>query len=114
QSLIIVGDEYLAKSYAVQTVAWLTLGALFYIFSGLFSHILGFRLETNLRKKGISGLTEASFRFFDLNSSGYIRKTIDDNAAKTHMAIAHLIPDSAQAIVTPVLSVALGFFINFK
>ena len=30
------------------------------------------------------------------------------------MAIAHLIPDSAQAIVTPVLSVALGFFINFK
>lgn len=114
QSLIIVGDEYLAKSYAVQTVAWLTLGALFYIFSGLFSHILGFRLETNLRKKGISGLTKASFRFFDLNSSGYIRKTIDDNAAKTHMAIAHLIPDSAQAIVTPVLSVALGFFINFK
>ena len=114
QSLIIVGDEYLAKSYAVQTVAWLTLGALFYIFSGLFSHILGFRLETNLRKKGISGLTGASFRFFDLNSSGYIRKTIDDNAAKTHMAIAHLIPDSAQAIVTPVLSVALGFFINFK
>ncbi|MET1239396.1 ABC transporter ATP-binding protein, partial [Enterococcus faecalis] len=65
-------------------------------------------------KKGISGLTGASFRFFDLNSSGYIRKTIDDNAAKTHMAIAHLIPDSAQAIVTPVLSVALGFFINFK
>ena len=51
QSLIIVGDEYLAKSYAVQTVAWLTLGALFYIFSGLFSHILGFRLETNLRKR---------------------------------------------------------------
>ena len=73
QSLIIVGDEYLAKSYPVQTVAWLTLGALFYIFSGLFSHILGFRLETNLRKKGISGLTGASFRFFDLNSSGYIR-----------------------------------------
>ncbi len=26
------------------------------------------------------------------------------------MAIAHLIPDSARAIVTPVLSVALGFF----
>lgn len=54
QSLIIVGDEYLAKSYAVQTVAWLTLGALFYIFSGLFSHILGFRLETNLRKKELA------------------------------------------------------------
>lgn len=30
------------------------------------------------------------------------------------MAIAHLIPDSAQAIVTPVLSVALGFSLTLK
>lgn len=42
QSLIIVGDEYLAKSYAVQTVAWLTLGALFYIFLAYFLISLGF------------------------------------------------------------------------
>jgi len=48
---------------------------------------LAFRLETNLRKRGIDGLTDASFRFFDLHSSGYIRKTIDDNAAKTQAAV---------------------------
>ena len=35
-------DEYLAKSYAVQTVAWLTLGALFYIFLAYFLISLGF------------------------------------------------------------------------
>ena len=34
---------------------------------------------------------------FDLNPSGWIRKTIDDNAAKTHTAVAHMIPDNSQA-----------------
>ena len=46
----------------------------------MFSHVLGFRLETNLRKRGIDGLEKASFRFFDLNPSGQIRKIIDFNA----------------------------------
>lgn len=45
-------------------VLFLTSSALLYILSGLFSHKLAFRLETNLRKRGIDGLTEASFRFF--------------------------------------------------
>ncbi len=42
QSLIIVGDEYLAKSYAVQTVAWLTLELYFIFFLAYFLISLGF------------------------------------------------------------------------
>lgn len=64
-----------------------------YFISVLLTHILGFRLETNLRKRGIDGLTKASFRFFDLNTSEKTRKIIDDNAAQTHSIVAHLIPD---------------------
>lgn len=41
-------SEYLA----IRTVIFLMLGALSYIVSGAFSHLVGFRLETNLRKKG--------------------------------------------------------------
>lgn len=114
RALLLIKSDQLAQSYAMATAILLTAGALFYIFSGLFSHILGFRLETNLRKKGIEGLTQASFRFFDLHSSGAIRKTIDDNAAKTHQSIAHLIPDSAQAIGIPICAIVLGFFISIK
>ncbi|MBZ4289719.1 ABC transporter ATP-binding protein/permease, partial [Streptococcus pneumoniae] len=80
----------------------------------MFSHILGFRLETNLRKRGIDGLEKASFRFFDLNPSGQIRKIIDDNAAQTHQVVAHMIPDSSQAIITPVLVLALGFIVSIR
>ena len=114
EMLIVQNQVNIAETYALKTVILLTIGAFLYVFSGIFSHVLGFRLETNLRKKGIEGLTQASFRFFDLNSSGLIRKTIDDNAAKTHVSVAHLIPDSAQAVLTPILVIVLGFFISIR
>ena len=114
EMLIVQNQVKIAETYALKTVILLTIGAFLYVFSGIFSHVLGFRLETNLRKKGIEGLTQASFRFFDLNSSGLIRKTIDDNAAKTHVSVAHLIPDSAQAVLTPILVIVLGFFISIR
>lgn len=112
--LVVQKQVNIAETYALKTVVLLTVGAFLYVFSGIFSHVLGFRLETNLRKKGIEGLTQASFRFFDLNSSGLIRKTIDDNAAKTHVSVAHLIPDSAQAVLTPILVILLGFLISIR
>ncbi len=93
--------------------AWVIFGLLIgghvvYFAGVLASHILGFRLETNLRKRGIAGLSEASFRFFDLNSSGRIRKIIDDNASQTHSIVAHLLPDIANALVKPFLLLIAG------
>ena len=78
------------------------------------THILGFRLETNLRKYGIRGLSKASFSFFDTHPSGKTRKIIDDNASQTHMIVAHLIPDNAGAILMPILLLILGFCVSLK
>ena len=107
---VIVSANYEGASfYAIRIVLYLTLSALLYIVSGMASHKMAFRLETNLRKRGIDGLVDSSFRFFDLNSSGYIRKTIDDNAVKTHTAVAHMIPDNSQAFLVPICSLILSF-----
>ena len=113
-NLIINSNLAGAESLALKSVITLTSGAIFYSVSGTCSHILGFRLETNLRKRGIDGLEKAGFRFFDLNPSGQIRKIIDDNAAQTHQVVAHMIPDSAQAIMTPVLVLVLGFIVSIR
>ena len=78
------------------------------------SHLLGFRLESNLRKEAIKHLMNASFAFFDVNASGKIRKLIDDNAQDTHMLVAHLIPDNVAAFVTPVLMFAVVFMVDIK
>ncbi len=112
--LIIYEDFSGAESLAIKSALILTAGAIFYFISGIFSHKLGFRVETNLRKRGIDGLEKASFRFFDLNPSGKIRKIIDDNAAQTHNVVAHMIPDSAHAIVTPVLILGFGFVVSIR
>ena len=103
-------SEYLA----IRTVIFLMLGALSYIVSGAFSHLVGFRLETNLRKKGIEGLSKSSFRFFDLNPSGKVRKILDDNASQTHQVVAHMIPDSSQAFIIPILTIFLSFVVGIR
>ena len=64
RELIVNANFENAKLYAIRIVIYFTLSAILYLVSGLFSHMLAFRLETNLRKKGIDGLMDASFRFF--------------------------------------------------
>lgn len=103
-----------AKYYGFCIVGLLIIGITLYGIAGLVTHVLGFRLETNLRKYGIEGLSKASFSFFDTHPSGKTRKIIDDNATDTHMIVAHLIPDNAGAILMPILLLVLGFFVSLK
>jgi len=114
ENIILLDRMSDAKRYAFIIAGFLAGGGLLYCISLLASHLFAFRIETNLRKFGIDGLTNASFKFFDINSSGRIRKLIDDNAAQTHMAVAHLIPDNTGAMITPVLVLVLGFFISCR
>lgn len=112
---VVINQDYESgKIMSLYSIGFLTTGGLLYYLSGIFSHMLGFRLETNLRKKGIDGIVEASFRFFDLNESGIIRKTIDDNAVMTHSAIAHMIPDLGHAFITPIAIIVLGFIVGWQ
>lgn len=80
-----------------------------YLLSLLCSHVFAFRLETNMRKKGLHHLLHASFSFFDLNPSGRTRKIIDDNSSNTHTVIAHMLPDSVNAILFPICLLVLSF-----
>ena len=113
-ALIQEGNVAHAMALSIRTMMTLTAGSVLYFASGVASHKLGFRVETNLRKKGIDGVTKASFRFFDLNPSGVVRKTIDDNAGLTRQSVAHMIPDLGQAFVVPILSLILGFYVSIR
>lgn len=112
--IIVYNNIENAKHYGFCVVGLLIIGITLYGIAGLITHVLGFRLETNLRKYGIEGLSKASFSFFDTHPSGKTRKIIDDNATDTHMIVAHLIPDNAGAILMPILLLVLGFFVSLK
>ena len=112
---LMVKNDLSGSAFYAWVIFGLLIGGHVVYFAGvLASHILGFRLETNLRKRGIAGLSEASFRFFDLNSSGRIRKIIDDNASQTHSIVAHLLPDIANALVKPFLLLIAGYIVSFR
>ena len=103
-----------AKITAIIIVSFLVCNILFTFFATWASHLLAFRLETNLRKTAINHLMDASFSFFDTNASGKIRKLIDDNAAETHMIVAHLIPDNTSALLTPILLFVIMFLVDWQ
>lgn len=101
----------------VKTYTWIIFGAtiaysLLYFLSLACSHLYAFRLETNMKKAGISHLLAASFSFFDMTPSGRTRKVIDDNSANTHTIIAHMLPDSVNAILFPICLLGLVFVVN--
>ena len=112
--IIVYNNIENAKYYGFCIVGLLIIGITLYGIAGLVTHVLGFRLQTNLRKYGIEGLSKASFTFIDTHPSGKTRKIIDDNATDTHMIVAHLIPDNAGAILMPILLLVLGFFVSLK
>ena len=100
--------------YATVIVSLLAGYSIVYFGALWASHVLGFRLESNLRKTAIKHLMNASFAFFDMNPSGKIRKLIDDNAQETHMLVAHLIPDNISALFTPIFMFIIVFAVDVK
>ena len=113
-SILVIPVYEKAMYDAIIVVILMILRGILNIASAMCSHYLGFRLETNLRKNGLHKLLDASSSFFDHNSSGEIRKIIDDNAAETHKTVAHLIPDNVTAVMTPVLMFVLMFAIDYR
>lgn len=83
-----------------------------YLSALLFSHLFAFRLETNMRKKGLNALLDASFSFFDMNPSGRTRKIIDDNSSNTHTIVAHMLPDSVNAVLFPICLLVISFMVS--
>ena len=113
-ALLVTKNVTDGSMYATVIVALSAAYLLVYFAAVWASHVLGFRLESNLRKTTINHLMNASFAFFDMNPSGKIRKLIDDNAQETHMLIAHLIPDNISALFTPIFMFIIVFAVDVK
>lgn len=114
KSLLVDANYSLALDYSFKLVILMIFRGVLIMSGTMASHYVGFRLERNLRTAGLKGLMNASFSFFDKNSSGEIRRIIDDNAANTHQAVAHLIPNTVVAILTPILMFTLAFKIDYR
>lgn len=82
-------------------------GVLLYFGALMCSHLAAFRVESNIRKSAMRRVVGMPLGFFDANTSGRIRKIIDDNAGITHSFLAHQLPDIAGTALVPLLAAVL-------
>lgn len=103
----------------VMTYAWwataMAVGSVVVYFCALtFSHLAAFRVESNLRREAMRKIVRMPLGFFDRNTSGQIRKIIDDNASITHSFLAHQMPDLAATLLTPLAAFVLIFVFDWR
>lgn len=104
----------ITSSGNVVTYAWWAAGMavasiVLYFAALMSSHLAAFRVESNLRKEAMRQIVRMPLGFFDINTSGRIRKIIDDNAGVTHSFLAHQLPDLAATFLVPLVAAILIF-----
>lgn len=78
------------------------------------SHLSAFRVATNLRLQMLHHLAELPLGFTQQFGSGKLRKTINESSGATETYLAHMLPDTANAIATPIGLIALLLFFDWK
>jgi ATP-binding cassette subfamily B protein len=78
------------------------------------SHITAFKVLYKLKLDFARHIAALPLGFHTQNSTGKLRKVIDENIEKLEGFIAHQFPDLVGALVTPVTAVALLFFFDWR
>lgn len=108
----------ITSSGNVVTYAWWAAGMavasiVLYFAALMSSHLAAFRVESNLCKEAMRQIVRMPLGFFDINTSGRIRKIIDDNAGVTHSFLAHQLPDLAATFLVPLVAAILIFVFDW-
>ncbi len=103
----------------ITTYAWMLfiyaiIGILLYFVALMMSHLAAFEVEINLKKAGFERVMNMPLGFHNTESSGKIRKIINDGTVQTHTFLAHQLPDFAGTIITPVLVLVMFFVFDWR
>ncbi len=98
---------------------WLAVGLsaaafLIYFAALMCSHIAAFYTARNMKSQLLHHLVTLPLGFHTTNSSGKLRKIIDENSGQTETFIAHQIPDLAASFITPIAAIALLLFFDWR
>ena len=103
----LIQNGWLAVLFAV-------LSFVVYVGGLMCSHLSAFRVATNLRLQMLHYLAELPLGFTQQFGSGKLRKTINESSGATETYLAHMLPDTANAIATPIGLIALLLFFDWK
>jgi len=115
----ILGDPQSIDLPSIGTYAWYAFafafaGILIYFSALMSSHLAAFRCEVGMQKKGMQKIISMPLGFFNQYASGKLRKIVNDGAGTTHTFLAHQLPDMAGSVVSPVILIALVFWVDWR
>lgn len=108
-----------ASGNEIVRYAWWAFGfsilfILLYFTALMLSHLAAFRLERNLRYSAMQKTVHMPLGFFTKNSTGKMRKVIDDNAGIIHTFVAHQMPDLAGGVTVFITTLVLMFIFDWR
>ncbi|MCH3918562.1 MAG: ABC transporter ATP-binding protein/permease [Spirochaetia bacterium] len=107
-------DTALLQTYGIYAVVAAGSGFLMYGFGLLFSHYAAFCTARNMRSQVMHHIVCLPMGFYTGTTSGRLRKIIDENTQQTETFLAHQIPDSIGAFITPVALMVLLLFFDWR
>ena len=104
---------------AMTLYGWAALGLavggfLLYSLALLFSHLGAFHTAKNMQSQILHHLASLPLGFFSQNSSGKLRKIINENTAQTENFLAHQLPDMTGSAVTAVTMLVMLLFFDWR
>jgi len=96
-------DSSSLLSLVIWTSGLIVASVVINFFAFAFSHITAFSILHEIRIKTIEHLGCLNLGFFRENSSGEIKKALDEDVQKLEIFLAHQIPDLAESIITPIV-----------
>ncbi len=100
--------------YALMVFVFAALAIFTYFIALILSHFAAFEVESGLKKQGFAKVMRMPLGFFNIESSGKIRKIINDGAVQTHTLLAHQLPDIAGSIITPLMILGIFFIFDWR
>lgn len=100
--------------YALAAFVVSVAGVALYFVVLMCSHLAAFRVETNMRRRAMEWLMRAPLGFFDTQSTGRMRKIIDEDSTQTHTFLAHILPDVAGSVVAPIGVIVLLLAVDWQ
>ena len=102
------------SNYGWMALALAICGFIFYAAALLFSHLAAFHTAKNMQSLILHHLSALPLGFFSQNSSGKIRKIINENTSQTENFLAHQLPDMAGSAVTAVTMLIMLLFFGWR
>ncbi|MCT4563703.1 MAG: ABC transporter ATP-binding protein/permease, partial [Maledivibacter sp.] len=82
------------------------------ILSGMLSHIAAFNILYEIRIRVCNHLPKLNMGFFNKNTIGEIKKTINEDVEKLELFLAHQLPDLVTAMISPIFILAIMIHFN--